>query len=711
MKKTAILTLCLFFTVQILSAGKGTITGSVSDSESGEPLQGANVFLDGIKMGASTMPDGSFIIPKVPEGSYVLRVLMLGYTAIAVNDVVVTEGDTVKLNIRLNISTIVGECVTITADKLREKGDVSASEVKKSESLDDLTIAEERHEDSAKRKRPADDVSGGVSGAEYFDFDAGSSAGEHRPGEPEPASPPVSAPPVSARKITTPSESGLKAGYADDNQQFNYFLRFLEEYKYARHFPLRVTERIVFGVRDENGKTCPNATVQVSDGQKPLCEGTTYADGSFMFFPSEYDEKTENYHVRIKFQEAVSDMEIGRQGQRHIETVLPAKKTLPERVPMDILFILDTTGSMGEEINRLKATLEIIHLNLNAMPSHPLLRFGLVLYRDRSDDYVTQVVPLTEDLDLFRSRLDAVQAGGGGDGPEDLQSALRESMQSVEWNSKGIRLAFIITDAPPHLDYDQSYTYVHAASEAKERGIKLFSVGTGGLPIDGEYVLRQISQYTSAKYLFLTYGERSESDGGQTGSVSHHTGENFTTDKLESIIIHIAREEMGAFTDTPVVKGEDYFAASRSEDEKKEATLKKLFSMALAQLRDYSSVHLAESTPTVFLSFRTEEKEGLRTAEYFSSQFLLSLGRDPVFRLVERKDLQQILDELKLGQSGLIGQNEAVQAGEMTGADLIIMGDLYKKAKSFDIFMKLIRVKSAEILSVTKMHIDKDLGL
>lgn len=73
-----------------------------------------------------------------------------------------------------------------------------------------------------------------------------------------------------------------------------------------------------------------------------------------------------------------------------------------------------------------------------------------------------------------------MQAGGGGDYPEDLQSALKDSIKEMQWRKDSIRLSFVITDAPPHLDYKQEYTYISAMKEASERGIKFFTIGTGG---------------------------------------------------------------------------------------------------------------------------------------------------------------------------------------------------------------------------------------
>ena len=122
----------------------------------------------------------------------------------------------------------------------------------------------------------------------------------------------------------------------------------------------------------------------------------------------------------------------------------------------------------------------MINLNLTSLSSQPKVRFGIVHYKDRGDSYVTKTVPLTESLNKFRTALNSISASGGGDAPEDLQSALMESMEGINWNNDGIRLSFIITDAPPHLDYGQEYTYVKAMLVARKKGIKIFSVGTGG---------------------------------------------------------------------------------------------------------------------------------------------------------------------------------------------------------------------------------------
>lgn len=516
----------------------------------------------------------------------------------------------------------------------------------------------------------------------------------------------------SARTVAKPEVSGLKAGYADDNKQFNYFVDFLKKYRSkVSAYNLPIEEKVLINVRDEAGKVIPNALVEVYAGKKLLEKGVTYADGSYLFFPSEYDPKIEKFFALVKYKNITETVPIDRQGKRVLELKIQRQRDSQEKIPLDMVFILDTTGSLGEEIHRLKTTIEIINMNLTSLSSKVDIRFGMVQYKDREDSYVTKVIPLTRDLQKFQQELNKVTADGGGDTPEDLQSALEDTIKKIEWNKDGIRLGFIITDAPPHLDYGQQYNYVNAAKDAKSMGIKLFSIGTGGLDLMGEYVLRQISQYTYAKYIFLTYGEKGESEGGRPGSVSHHTGANFQTDKLEAIIIRFAKEELAFAANKPLEEGQAYIQAVKISDEEREETLKKLFKAAASQLVDFSSIQLPDKIPTSVVPFALADKKLAAASEYFTEQMIFSLQGNVKFKLVERKDLQKILSEMKLQSSDLLDEKSTVKLGKLLGAQMLISGKLYAREKGYELFIKLLRVETGEILAVTKLLIAKDLGL
>ena len=76
------------------------------------------------------------------------------------------------------------------------------------------------------------------------------------------------------------------------------------------------------------------------------------------------------------------------------------------------------------------------------------------------------------------------------------------------------------------------------------------------------------------------------------------------------------------------------------------------------------------------------------------------------FRLTERDNLQSILDELELQLTGLTDDSSAARVGEILGAEVLISGTLYKTGDSLELFLKMIMVETAEIMSVTKAVLD-----
>jgi hypothetical protein len=127
----------------------------------------------------------------------------------------------------------------------------------------------------------------------------------------------------------------------------------------------------------------------------------------------------------------------------------------PAPPKVEVVFVLDTTGSMAGLIDAAKRKIwSIANEMLKAKPK-PELRIGLVAYRDRGDAYVTRITALTADLDRVHEELAALRADGGGDGPEDVRSALRDAIGSIAWTpGRGaFKTVFLVGDAPPHLDY------------------------------------------------------------------------------------------------------------------------------------------------------------------------------------------------------------------------------------------------------------------
>ncbi len=108
----------------------GKITGIVVDAETGEPLPGANVLVEGTNLGASTDLDGTYIILRVPPGTYTLSVEYIGYQKMSVTNVQVMTDLTSRVNFRLKPEAIAGEEVVVVAETPIIRKDLTSVEAR-----------------------------------------------------------------------------------------------------------------------------------------------------------------------------------------------------------------------------------------------------------------------------------------------------------------------------------------------------------------------------------------------------------------------------------------------------------------------------------------------------------------------------------------------------------------------------------------------------
>ncbi len=160
----------------------------------------------------------------------------------------------------------------------------------------------------------------------------------------------------------------------------------------------------------------------------------------------------------------------------------PVTTQQPDARPtLDVVFVLDTTGSMGGLIEGAKQKIWSIASRLASGTPTPRIRVGLVAYRDRTDDYVTKRFELSEDLDAVYANLQGFTANGGGDGPEHVGQALGEAVSLMQWSNdkKAARMIFLVGDAPAHDDYKDGWNTRVWAKKAIEKGIVVNTVRCG----------------------------------------------------------------------------------------------------------------------------------------------------------------------------------------------------------------------------------------
>ena len=189
------------------------------------------------------------------------------------------------------------------------------------------------------------------------------------------------------------------------------------------------------------------------------------------------------------------------QHTEHAATRAVAASPAPA-TPVDIMFVVDATGSMGDEISYLKTELRDVVTRAQAQVPSADLRLASVFYRDQGDEYLTRVQPFTQDVNQLLSFVQAQNAGGGGDFPEAVDEALNAALQQ-QWSTEArCRLLFLVLDAPPH---DEARTRIQALTrQAARQGIRLIPITASGIDTSTEFLMRSLALSTNGTYVFIT---------------------------------------------------------------------------------------------------------------------------------------------------------------------------------------------------------------
>jgi uncharacterized protein YegL len=356
------------------------------------------------------------------------------------------------------------------------------------------------------------------------------------------AAPPPPSPVAVAVAGTPFSGPAIAAGEWDDNANYREFMRYLASESGLPIHRVDITDRRFLVVRDVAGKPVPRCRVTVSDQDQHETTLTTMASGRAILFPH-----AEGLTGRAL--SATTACGAGAYGAATraftlddqdgaIDLRLTGVRDLPAERPVDVAFILDTTGSMAEEIDAVRSTIAKVGRELGKQSV--AVRLGLVEYKDRGDVFVTKIHPFAASSDRFLADVAQVSAAGGGDMPESVNEGLHVALTGLEWGQDSVaRFAFLIGDAPPHLDYANDADYAVEMKRAAHEGVQLFTVAASGMDALGQAVFRQVAEYTGATNLFvLRGGAGPQSTGaGDPKSSCGGTQTNYSSGNLDGLIL------------------------------------------------------------------------------------------------------------------------------------------------------------------------------
>lgn len=174
----------------------------------------------------------------------------------------------------------------------------------------------------------------------------------------------------------------------------------------------------------------------------------------------------------------------------------------PAETPrIEVVFVLDTTGSMSSLIQAAKEKTWSIASTLATTEPTPEIRLGLVGYRDRGDQYITQRTDLSDDLDAIYSKLMDFEANGGGDSPESVNQALHEAITQLDWSTDDTtyRVIYLVGDCPPHMDYEDDIKYPQSCELAVRKDIIINTIQCGN-HAETMPIWKEIAQLSEGEY-------------------------------------------------------------------------------------------------------------------------------------------------------------------------------------------------------------------
>ena len=491
--KTAIYTL-LFTLISISSIiGQTSLEGKVLDASTGESILFGTVALyksDILIEGTETDLDGNYFFSDIDPGTYDIEASYIGYTPQRQVGVIVKAGRTNRLDFAITEGVVMDavdivdyKVPLIEIDNTTSGATVTAEMIRSLPTKSINAIAA-----SAVGVSSTSDGAISIRGSRSSDVFESSMAG--------------GIPVTKFERNSLPKSGQMTAGEWNDLHNWKDWMTLLEEESYGimtERFEIFPTERYSVLVVNEENTVLANVPVQLLDADDNVI-WETFSDnaGKAELWNNVFGADKNAHSIRVKNQTETDIVSI-EDGSNTI--VLQEDCSSPDK--MDIVFAVDATSSMNDEIKYLKSELLDVIERIKSTNEDIDFNLGSVFYRDTRDEYLTRVSPLSSENKTIVDFVSQQNANGGGDHPEAVEAALEEAL-NLKWREDALKIVFLILDAPPHED-DATMAKIRAqVKEAASRGIKLIPVTASGIGRETEFLMKFMAILTNGTYVFIT---------------------------------------------------------------------------------------------------------------------------------------------------------------------------------------------------------------
>lgn len=334
-----------------------------------------------------------------------------------------------------------------------------------------------------------------------------------------------------------PEAGQLTAGEWNDNANWGFFTNLVNSGTITfPSFGIDPRYRTMVTVKSEDGSAVVNAKARLlgSDGSV-IWSGVTDKNGcAYLFAANENEGLSIEIESRGKKQNvAIEAAQSNGQSSKtmasnEVQVTFAGEGSRYKKT--DVMFILDTTGSMADEMMFLQSEFTAI---TNVIGTNDT-KYSVNFYRDEGDEYVVRCNPFTDNVEELQKKLNAESADGGGDYPEAVDRILSETMYEKTWSEESVKIAFLIFDAPPHKNTESAL--LSAAKEAAAKGIRIVPIVSSDSDRDTELFARSLAITTGGTYVFLT------DDSGVGNSHLEPIIGEYKVEKLYDIIIRVIND-------------------------------------------------------------------------------------------------------------------------------------------------------------------------
>lgn len=305
-----------------------------------------------------------------------------------------------------------------------------------------------------------------------------------------------------------PNQAGvITAGEWNDLKNWNFWDSIIKKdpfNTYEDYWKLYMNNRVSVKVLSDEGKASVDVPVQLLKNGKVVYTARTNNKGLAELWAGLYQKTTvsnwNEYQINVNNGTAIINSVIPiSQGINQVNGVQNTNS-----YNVDIAFVVDATGSMGDELEFLKTELLDVLERVQSDNPDKNIRTSSVFYRDEGDEYVTREFDFTANHLQTIDFISQQSANGGGDFPEAVHAALDKSV-NMQWSANAkSRILFLILDAPPHHKSSVITNLQTSIAKAAEKGIKIIPVTASGIDKETEFLMRFFALTTNGSYVFIT---------------------------------------------------------------------------------------------------------------------------------------------------------------------------------------------------------------